>query len=135
MKKVVISGSIKLQKEIDDWREYFSRKDYEVVDYPKQIKEERFMEIYPDVFRDFMKHISEADILFVMNEDRDGKRGYIGAETFAELCFGIIQKQVYHRNIELVILKLPDKNVQCYDEINLWLKLGWIRLYHEEETQ
>lgn len=52
MKKVVISGSIKLQKEIDGWREYFSR-----------------------------------------------------------------------------------KNVQCYDEINLWLKLGWIRLYHEEETQ
>lgn len=135
MKKVVIAGSIKLQKEIDGWREYFSRKDYEVVDYPKQIKEERFMEIYPDVFRDFMKHISEADILFVMNEDRDGKRGYIGAETFAELCFGIIQKQVYHRNIKLVILKLPDKNVQCYDEINLWLQLGWIRLYHEEETQ
>ena len=52
MKKVVISGSIKLQKEIDGWREYFSR-----------------------------------------------------------------------------------KNVQCYDEINLWLTLGWIRLYHEEETQ
>lgn len=26
MKKVVISGSIKLQKEIDGWREYFSRK-------------------------------------------------------------------------------------------------------------
>ena len=35
-----------------------------------------------------------------MNEDKDGKVGYIGAEAFAELTFGLAQKLVYHKEIE-----------------------------------
>lgn len=135
MKKIVISGSLKLQKETDRWREYFFRNNYEILDYPKPIEEARFLELYPAVYGNFMKHIAETDLLFILNEDRDGTRGYIGAAAFAELCFGITLKQVYHRDIEVAILKLPDKNVQCYDEVNLWLKLGWITLFQEEETQ
>lgn len=59
-----------------------------------------------------------------MNEDKNGKTGYIGAETFAKLAFGLAQKLVYKKDIELVIYKRPSKDVQCYEEINLWLKLG-----------
>ena len=72
-------------------------------------------------------------MLFIMNEDKDGKIGYIGAETFAELAFGLAQKLVYNKKIELVILKMPSENIQCYEEIKLWLKLGWIKLYEEEK--
>lgn len=68
-------------------------------------------------------------MLFIMNEDKNEKIGYIGAESFAELTFGLAQKLIYEKNIELVILKMPSKEVQCYEEIDLWLKLGWIRLY------
>ena len=64
-------------------------------------------------------------------EDKNGKIGYIGAESFAELTFGLAQELVYGKNIELVILKMPSKEVQCYEEINLWLKFGWIKLYEE----
>ena len=28
---------------------------------------------------------------------------------------------------------MPNHDVPCYEEINLWLKLGWIRLYGEEK--
>lgn len=55
--------------------------------------------------------------------------GYIGAETFSELTFGLAQNLIYNKNIELVILKMPSIDVQCYDEICLWLKLGWIKIY------
>ena len=133
MKKVVIAGSAKLQQEIQNWRELFKNKDYEVLDYPKKIDETEFMELYPNVHKEFFENITKTDMLFIMNEDKNGKIGYIGAETFAELAFGLAQKLVYNKKIELVILKMPSENIQCYEEIKLWLKLGWIKLYEEEK--
>lgn len=131
MKKVVIAGSAKLQQEIQNWREFFINKGYEVLDYPKKIDETKFMEVYTNVHKEFFENITKTDILFIMNEDKEGKSGYIGAESFAELTFGLAQKLVYNKNIELVVLKMPSKDVQCYEEIDLWLKLGWISLYEK----
>ena len=133
MKKVVIVGSAKLQNNINYWKEKFSNNNYEILDYPKAIEKERFMELYPNVHKEFFENITKTDMLFIMNEDKNGKIGYIGAESFAELTFGLAQKLIYGKNIELVILKMPSKEIQCYEEINLWLKLGWIRLYGEEK--
>ena len=131
MKKVVIVGSAKLQNNINYWKEKFSNNNYEILDYPKAIEKERFMELYPNVHKEFFENITKTDMLFIMNEDKNGKIGYIGAESFAELTFGLAQKLIYEKNIELVILKMPSKEVQCYEEIDLWLKLGWIRLYEK----
>lgn len=133
MKKVVIVGSAKLQNNINYWKEKFSNNNYEILDYPKAIEKERFMELYPNVHKEFFENITKTDMLFIMNENKNGKIGYIGAESFAELTFGLAQKLIYEKNIELVILKMPSKEVQCYEEIDLWLKLGWIRLYGEEK--
>lgn len=133
MQKVVIVGSAKLQNDINYWKQKFSDNNYEVLDYPTEIKKEKFMELYPNVHKDFFENITKTDILFIMNEDKNGKIGYIGAESFAELTFGLAQKLVYGKNIELVVLKMPSKEVQCYEEIDLWLKLGWIKLYKEEK--
>lgn len=133
MQKVVIAGSAKLQNDINCWKQKFSDNNYEVLDYPKEIKKEKFMELYPSVHKDFFENMTKTDILFIMNEDKNGKIGYIGAESFAELTFGLAQKLVYGKNIELVVLKMPSKEVQCYEEIDLWLKLGWIKLYEEEK--
>lgn len=133
MKKVVIAGSAKLQDDIKYWKEKFSNNNYEVLDYPKAIEKERFMELYPSVHKEFFENITKTDILFIMNEDKKGKIGYVGAESFAELTFGLAQKLVYGKNIELIILKMPSIEMQCYEEIDLWLKLGWIRLYEEEK--
>ncbi len=133
MKKVVIAGSAKLQNDINYWKQKFSDNGYEVLDYPKEIEKEKFMELYPSVHKEFFKNITKTDILFIMNEDKNEIIGYIGAESFAELTFGLAQKLVYGKNIELVILKMPSKEVQCYEEIDLWIKLGWIKLYKEEK--
>ncbi len=132
MKKVVIAGSAKLQSDINRWKQKFSNDNYEVLDYPKGIEKEKFMELYPNVHKEFFENITKTDVLFIMNEDKNGKIGYIGAESFAELTFGLAQKLVYGKNIELVILKMPSTDIGCHEEINLWLKLGWIKLYEEE---
>ena len=133
MKKVVITGSVKLQAEINNWTNFFKNNNYEVLDYPREIEETKFMKKYPIRHKEFFESITKTDILFIMNEDKNWITGYIGAESFAELAFGLTQNLLYNKNIELVILKMPSPEVQCYDEICLWLKLGWIKLYKEEK--
>lgn len=132
MKKIVIAGSVKLQKEVEKWKNFFENKNYEVLDYPRAIEEKKFIELYPNIHTEFLENVIKTDMLFVMNEDKNGKSGYIGYETYAELLFGLTQKLIYKKEIELVILKKPSSDVGCYEEINLWLKLGWIKLYEEE---
>lgn len=129
MKKIVISGSAKLQDNINYWKEHFN-KNYQVLDYPKAIDEKDFINLYPKIHKEFYENITKTDILFIMNEDKNNQVGYIGAAGFAELTFGLAQKLIYNKNIELIILKMPEKSVQCYDEICLWLKLGWIKIYN-----
>lgn len=129
MKKIVIAGSAKLQKEVNNWYDYFSYRKYEILDYPRAIDESKFIELYPNVHTEFLERITKADILFLMNEDKNGVVGYIGYEAYAELLFGLSQKLIYKKDIELVILKMPSREVGCYEEIDLWLKLGWIKLF------
>lgn len=90
------------------------------------------MELYPNIHTEFLENITKTDMLFLMNEDKNGIVGYIGYEAYAELLFGLSQKLIYNKNVELVILKKPNKEVGCYEEIDLWLKLGWIKLYEDE---
>lgn len=132
MKKVVIAGSAKLQDKITYWLEHFNNKEFKVLDYPKEIDEKRFIELYPNIHTEFLENITKTDILFIMNEDKNNKVGYIGYETYAELLFGLSQKIIYKKDIKLIILKMPNVDVGCYEEIKLWLKLGWIDIYKEE---
>lgn len=133
MKKVVIAGSAKLQNEVNKWLKVFESKEYEILDYPRVIENSKFIELYPKVHTEFLENITKTDMLFIMNEDKNGIVGYIGHEVYAELLFGLSQKLIYNNNIELVVFKMPSTNVGCYEEIDLWLKLGWIKLYEEEK--
>jgi len=128
MKKVVITGSASLQDKINHWKEFWENKGYLVIDYPHPISQENFLEEYPSVHTEFFRHINETDILFVINEDKNGIIGYLGAESFAEMCFGVTQNLLYDKKIEIILLKMPSLNVSSYAEISLWLKLGWIKI-------
>jgi regulatory protein YycH of two-component signal transduction system YycFG len=131
MKKVVIAGSSSLQEKIQYWKKFREDKGYLVINYPAPIPKETFLEEYPEVHRKFFKDITETDILFVMNEDKNNIIGYLGAESFAEMCFGISRNLIHNKNIEVILLQLPENKVQSYDEINLWLKLNWITILKE----
>jgi len=129
MKKVVIAGSASLNDKIQYWKKKWEDGGFLVMNYPSKISEDVFLEEYPKVYADFYKDITETEILFIMNEDKNGVFGYIGPGVYAEVCFGVSQNLIYNKNIEIILLKMPNKEVQSYDEINLWLKLGWIKLY------
>lgn len=132
LKKICISGSAKLQERIDYWIKFFYDNNYNVIDFPRPIEKKKFMKLYPDIHKEYMVNIMRTDILFVMNEDKNDIAGYIGYETFAELAFAVTQKLVYDKDIEIVILKMPSNEVHCFDEIKMWLELGWVKLYNNE---
>lgn len=128
-KKVVIVGSTSLQEKVLYWKKFWEDRGCLVTSYPSAIPKEIFIEEYPKVYTDFFRNITEADILFVMNEDKNGIGGYLGAESFAEMCFGVARNLVNGQDLDVILLKMPDDRVQSYEEIKLWLKLGWIILY------
>ncbi len=135
-KQIVIAGSSNLQDEISRWIEYWNEQDgYSVVNWPKPVNPENFDSEYPEVHKNFLKNIMEADMLFIANEDKNNTAGYIGAETFAEMAFAVAQNLINNKNTRIVLAKMPSKNVQSFDEIVLWRRLGWIEIKNEKDNQ
>jgi len=130
-KKVVIAWSASLQVEVLFWKKYWESKNNNVINYPVSILKETFLEKYPDVYKNFFKDIIETDILFVMNENKNNIKWYLGAESFAEMCFAVAQNIIWNKNIEIILFQIPEESVQSYNEIILWLKLWWIKLFQE----
>lgn len=134
MKKVVIAGSAKFCDEMSEWKEYFENKGHEVINYPKKIDQRNAQE-YQHVYIKFFESLNETDILFIVNENKNGIEGYIGAETFAELTYALIQKKVNGQNKKIYLLKMPSEQVACYTEIKNFIELGWIEIFNKEASE
>lgn len=132
MKKVIISGSSKLQDKVKFWINHFEEKGYEIIDYPKYVVEENYIRDLPNIYKDFYTNLEKTDVYFLMNEEKNGIKGYIGASSIAELTYVVIQNLIHNKNIEIYILNMPSYQVSSYEEVKVWLELGWIKLYEEE---
>lgn len=131
MKKIVISGSSKLQDKVNYWLEHFKNKNYEILDYPKLIEQDNYVKELPQVYKNFYTSLENTDIFFLMNEEKKGIKGYIGASAIAELTYVVILNLIHNKNIEIYILNMPSEEVPSYDEVKFWLDMGWIKLYKE----
>ena len=132
MKKVVISGSSKLQDKVNYWIKHFKDKNYEVLDYPKLIEQKNYEKELPKIYEDFYTALENTNVFFLMNEEKKGIKGYIGASAIAELTYVVILNLIHNKNIEIYILNMPSEEVSSYDEVKFWLDMGWIKLYNNE---
>lgn len=130
MKKVVISGSTKLLKEVAYWKNRFEEKGYEVINYPhlNDVNDD-----YEEQYKKFYADIERCDIFFLMNERKGNIEGYIGASVFGELTYAVMNNVVHNRNIKVLMLDMPSIVLFCHEEIVRWIDLGWINFYHQEE--
>ncbi len=128
MKKVVIAGSASLQDRVAYWGQFFESRGYTVTASPREIFRESSLEDYPAIHTRFYTALNDADIVFVMNEDENGISGYLGAETFAELAYVVANGLLGKQQTQVLLLKMPESRVQSYEEIELWLRLGWVQL-------
>lgn len=131
MKKIVIAGSTKFEKEINKWIEYFKNQNYDVIAYPKKIDQSKEL-VYKDVYINFYKALDETDYLFIINEEKNGIKGYIGAQVYAEMSYIIVQNILQNKNKTIWILNEPSKKVASYNELINFIKLGWIKLFKED---
>lgn len=127
MKTVVISGSSKLPEAIAYWRGYFEGRGYQVLDYPYPLPPDQPAAL-AEAYERFYRHLDTTDTLFLMNEDKNGIKGYIGASAIAELTYAIIANLNHNRSIDIIILQEPSPDQSCYEEVKFWLDQGWIHL-------
>ena len=132
MKKIVISGSSKLQDKVNYWLDYFKNKNYEIIDYPKFIEHDNYEKELPKVYKDFYTALENTNVFFLMNEEKNGIKGYIGASAIAELTYVVILNLIHNKNIDIYILNMPSQEVSSYDEVKFWLDMGWIKLFDRE---
>lgn len=132
MKKIVISGSSKLQDKVNYWLDYFKNKEYQILDYPKFVSLDNYENELPKIYKDFYNALENTDAYFLMNEEKNGIKGYIGASSIAELTYVVILNLIHNKNIDIYILNMPSEEVSSYDEVKFWLDQGWIKLYKED---
>ena len=133
MKKIVISGSSKLQDKVNYWLNHFKNKGYAILDYPKLIEQNDYVKELPRVYKDFYTALENTNVYFLMNEEKNGIKGYIGASSIAELTYAVILNLIHNKNIEIYILNMPSEEVSSYDEVKFWLNMGWIKIYDSEK--
>ncbi len=131
MEKIVISSSAKFRNEIESWKNYFVNKGYDVINYPKKINALNIEE-YKVAHSNFYKSLAETDILFALNQDKDGIEGYIGPAVFSEISFMVAQNIINNDNKKVYLMKMPSEDVACYAEINNFIKLGWVEIFDTE---
>ena len=70
MKKIVVSGSGKCREKIDELIKRLSAF-YDVLNYPKDISKEKFLELYPHIHKEFYENIVKTDVFLLFNYDKD----------------------------------------------------------------
>ena len=128
MKTIVISASASEQEKIKKWCDFWQSRGYEVIAYPKSIKEADFNSTYPTVHREFYKCLAETDFHFIANEEKKGISGYIGPGVFAEIAFRVGLNLVKNQSVPVLLLTTPSKEVKFCEDIKLWISLGWVKL-------
>ena len=131
MRKIVIAGSRKTYKEAQIIKEKLEQFGYEVIDYPKNIDHSKELE-YKVAYEKFYEKLKQSDDFLLLNIDKNGIKGYIGYEAFAELSFMIANSIVDKKESKIFIYQIPSEKLDCYDEITLFLKLGYIKIFDEQ---
>lgn len=122
-KKVVISGSLKFSKDIENIVSLLKEYGNKVLDYARADGRE-----YKQVLNDFYSAIDNTDILIVVNKDKNGIKGYIGNSVFCEINYAILNNIIHSKNIDIYLLNNVDENNSCYDEIKYFLDNDMIKI-------
>ena len=128
MRKIVIAGSATFYKEAFELKRDLENKEYEVIDYPKNINDKDQVE-YRQAYERFYDSLNRTDDLLLLNLDKKGIKGYIGYESFAELSNLVVKKIQENNDHKIYIYQIPSEEVGCYEEIMHFLELGYIELY------
>ena len=129
-KKVVICASASFETKIVEWKNKLESMGYDVIKYPTKIGKDNFLEDYNFEFMDHYKSIVNSDMILVLNLEKNGIAGYIGAGVFAEIAFTIGINKTLNKTIEVYYINTITSGILPYsDELELWQQLKWIKQF------
>ncbi len=126
MEKAVICASKALLGEADAWKAKLEGMGYDVIRCPAPADSP---EAYKKAHAEHYRKIADADLLFVLNGDLRGATNYIGPSVFAEIAFATGLNLTYGKNIKIYALNPLPENLPHSEELKLWEKLGWIKIW------
>lgn len=127
MKTVIIIGNCNSNKEVAYWCNYFDKRGYKVLDYPRYSDDNILLNHYEN----FYENIKSTNILFILNNNKNGIEGYIDATTFAEITYVVMRNYYDNKKIDIYISKLPNKTLYYYDELSSFISKGIIKIFKE----
>jgi len=130
MSKIVICSSAKFYDQAQEWKETLESQGFEVIRAVQSIDPSSLSQ-YENTHREHYEKMAESDIVFILNLEKNGIEGYIGASVFAEIAFAIGLNLTLKKNIQIWLLNPIPKESQYLDELTKWEKLGWIKQYSE----
>jgi len=128
-KKVVICASAKFHKETKEWKNRLENLGYEVIKTIGIIPQNN-IEAYKEAHNRHYCKMNECDILFILNLEKNNIPNYIGSGVFAEIAFSIGLNVSQNKNIKIYCLNPLPKNLSHSEELLLWEKLNWIKVWN-----
>jgi len=88
---------------------------------------------YKIEFTEHYKKMAQSDIVLILNMEKNGVDGYIGAAVFAEISFAIGLNRMSHSNKEIVVYCLNPfpASLPYAEELQYWVDLGWLKFWKQ----
>ncbi|MEK6861438.1 MAG: hypothetical protein AABY07_05695 [Nanoarchaeota archaeon] len=132
--RIVICGSMRFVDQMKEWKDKLESKGYEVLtptlfDFHKVRDEDgdliKFEEIKRRESRNHFEKVKDADILLILNYDKDEKKNYIGGNTFAEISYAIALNLCHGKNIKIYTVNPLPLDSHYFEELNAWGIKQW----------
>ncbi len=119
--KVTICSSASFINEAEQWKKKIESKGFNVIQIPLLLEGN-----YREVHSSHYKSITQSDLVFVLNLDKNGVEGYIGPSVFAEIAYAIGLNISMGKKIDIFCLNPIPSELPYSKELLLWRDMGWI---------
>ena len=127
--KVVIGASSTFHKEVEALINALRKAGFEVLATVSSPLANPVQE-YPKVHKEFFEALNKAQVYLVVNLEKHGVPGYIGAGVFLEIGYVVTNNVLGKSNIKVVLVN-PPRSKCAQDELDLWYKLGWYEVINK----
>ena len=133
-KKITICGSMKFLEHMKEWKEKLEKQGHIVFaptsnDFHKVRDEddnlEKFEEIKRTETKNHFQKVEQANVILIMNYDKNGKKNYIGGNTFAEIAYAIALNYCHGKKIEIYTVNPLPEDSSFYEELHAWNVRQW----------
>lgn len=129
-KNIVLSGSTKFKDAIEKIKYKLEKNNNIILDYSREDDRN-----YLEVLNKFFESINNTDVLLVINNEKNGINGYIGASTFCEINHAVLNNIMYNKNIDIYLLNNIDSKISCYNELKFFIDNDIVKICTDEQRE